>query len=123
VRDQWRRQEQSRVRDAHAICARRSDHDLGQLRSHHVSAQGAVPTTVPLKGFGREGFVYFKKNSGPVKIPVIVAESALVPFEVCCNCDIFDIFGNAQRRFEIERTTAHLFRIFYASVQLRGNQW
>ena len=47
MRDQWRRQEQSRVRDAHAICARRSDHDLGQLRSHHVSAHDAVPTTLP----------------------------------------------------------------------------
>ena len=47
MRDQWRRQLQSRVRDAHAICARRSDHDLGQLRSHHVSAHDAVPTTLP----------------------------------------------------------------------------
>jgi len=46
MRNQWRRQEQSRVRDAHAICERRSDHDLGQLRSHHVSAHDAVPTTL-----------------------------------------------------------------------------
>jgi len=39
MRNQWRSQEQSR--------AHRSDHDLGQLRSHHVSAHDAVPTTLP----------------------------------------------------------------------------
>ena len=60
VRDQWRRQEQSRVRDAHAICARMSDHDPGQLRSHHVSAPClaqktasslALPRKQPLERF------------------------------------------------------------------------
>jgi hypothetical protein len=53
LRDQWRRQEQSRVRDAHAICARRSDHDLGQLRSHHVSSEDASAGRVRVRMAGR----------------------------------------------------------------------
>ena len=73
VRDQWRRQEQSRVRDAHAICARMSDHDLGQLRSHHVSAPCLAqktapclpcPENSPLKDFGT-----FQKNFWACKNP------------------------------------------------------
>ena len=59
------------MRDAHAICARMSDHDPGQLRSHHVSAPCLAqktalpcPENSPLKDFGT-----FQKNFWACKNP------------------------------------------------------